>query len=68
MRARDVVGRRIVRVDHGPRWYNRQASCWTQDCVRLHLDNGATIVAYAYETEDTPEANMRLVPPQKEGT
>lgn len=62
MRARAVVGRRIVGVEH-VRWFNTQLGRIQTDCIRIRLDDGSSIVADAFETENGgPETDMRHVP------
>ena len=60
MRARDVIGKKIVAVEHD-RWYDSLQKKSRRDCTRLVLEDGSIIVCLAYETIDCPAATMELV-------
>ncbi len=66
MRAREVLGKRIVRVVH------RRLGCndfgWKTPCVRIWLDDGSSIVCDSIPTDDVPEAGMRYVKPYRAAT
>lgn len=61
MKARGVVGRRIVRVDH-----ERVATDWRTLTVVRHLvlDDGSVLVPWAYETEAEPVGDIQHVRPK----
>ena len=57
MRARDVVGRRIVAVEHS-RWWNEHLRRLETTCVRLVLDDGSVIWPDAFESLDAPVGDL----------
>ncbi len=64
MKARDVVGRRIVSV----RQVRTQLTSgkWCTVVTALTLDNGARLVLHAYETEESPVPDMTCVKENKQ--
>lgn len=59
MKARDVVGRRIVGLDQYLRRDERTGE--TDWVVRaLYLDNGTRLLTHGYETETEPEGTLLL--------
>lgn len=61
MKASDVVGKKIVRVEQ-TRWYNDNLRRFEYE-VTLVLDDGTRIVASASETLDCPAATMYAIRP-----
>lgn len=60
MRARDVVGRRIVRVDH-ERFYDEHAGKTVTVVSRIVLDNGTILYPTASEGEYEPYGDIAVV-------
>lgn len=60
MKARDVVGKRIVRilqerVGSDPEYYGPPTVCFA-----LYLDDGTRLTAHAYESSDQPIASIEV--------
>lgn len=60
MKARDVIGKRIVRIVH-ERWYNEHLKRHETDCIVLVLEDGTRIIAEAYETVEQPAVTMHAI-------
>lgn len=67
MRAKDVVGRKIVGIRHIC-WYNAAMRHMETSCVRIILDDGSEIFPVAFETADCPEATLLYCPPEPSPT
>jgi hypothetical protein len=63
MKAREVVGRRIIGVTHD-RFYNEHLHRWEVVVSEIRLDDGSRLVPYCFETIDQPAATVLHV---KEG-
>jgi len=61
MRARDIVGRRIVRVEHVRSRFRESPAEYDTVCTRIVLDNGWSIVGVAFESDWEPYADLKLV-------
>lgn len=57
MRSRDVVGRKIVRVDH-ERFYNDHLGRLETVVERIVLDDGSVLYPEAFETGDIAQGNI----------
>lgn len=57
MRARDVVGRRIVAVRHD-RAFNKQTGRMATLCCEIELDDGSRLRAHAVEFEFEPQGDI----------
>lgn len=62
MKARDVVGHRIVKVRQ-ERFWNPQIGETVWGINSITLDNGAVIILIAHETDQEPYVAARLVKP-----
>jgi hypothetical protein len=65
MNTRDVIGRRIVKVDH-VRWYNAHLNRLETDVERIWLDDGSFLHPFAYETPDSPSGTIFHIKPSQE--
>lgn len=66
MRARDVIGRRIVRVRQA-RFLNRNTGQQETELRWLELDNGAIVSFTAGETHAGPYVDAVVRRPRREG-
>lgn len=60
MKSRDVIGKKIVRVDH-TRWFNSHRRAWEKTVDRIVLDDGSMLRPFAFETRDCPAATINLI-------
>lgn len=66
MRARDVVGRRVVAVEQQRVW-DQGTGGWVVHVHALVLDNGARLAPVVLELEDDYAVELLVVKPRKEG-
>lgn len=63
MRARDVVGKRIVAIDQ-VRWWNAHLGRFMYTVERIRLEDGSHVYPAAFATENLPEATIYYTPPR----
>jgi hypothetical protein len=62
MKSREVIGRRIVGVEHY-RFYNEHLKRTETVVDYIRLDDGSILCPFAFETIDTPQGTIQHVKP-----
>lgn len=63
MRARDVVGRKIVGVRQ-VRFWSAHTNSWAVSLEAIELDNGAVIALHAFDTQDGSAVEGQVIKPR----
>ena len=63
MKSRDVVGKRIVKVNQS-RWHDDEYG-WLHSVDSLVLEDGTRLIPHAQETSDLPVADLLVHKPKQ---